>query len=236
MHKNNFFTQAFNEICETIFFENATKEEVLDLLYKNHNNPKLSQKELFNKQLAFKWGWFEEWLIFFENYGAFPYMWRNGVSKKYFFPKNINEACEKLTIKNMKNILKIKGFDKVEGNKETVTKVFKENIIFEDIKMELVSIMEKYGYNHNDPYQRLKIVLLIHSVNFRYYELRRRANYISLDGWKLRLSFINDGCIEETIVRNFITPIYKDGIYKQLPPYFPGSRCMIVSDRVRKYD
>lgn len=216
------FKSAFEQICADIVFENVPKEQVFTILYQSLSSPQYGEKALQQLDLTFNWPWFDEWLAFFENYGEFPYMWRRFVRKKYFYPKNIDEVCERFTVQDMKITLKQKGIPCQNGNRATIESTFKTHLHYEDLSEEINTVMQRYGWDTTNPYQKLKIILLVHTVHFCFYNMRN-----SNECPKYRLSFINDGCIEEYIVLHYIKPKQENGRYQQLPPYFPGGRCGI---------
>ena len=225
MSDDKYYQLAIEQICFDITFEsNVVRDEVYRLFEQKRGN---ATKELIERNLNFKWITFDKWLAFFEDYGSYPYMWKRCVNKRYFFPKNMEEVCDYLTVKDMKDILKTHGYPIPVGKRNELVCFFKEHIRYDDIQNELKIVMTKYGWNEENPYCKLKLILLEHSIFFRANALRDNAEYKAL-GLKSYLSFTNDGCIEEEIVRNTIKPRCRNGIYEQLPPYFPGGRCILI--------
>ncbi|WP_239499664.1 hypothetical protein [Haemophilus influenzae] len=229
------FKEAFEQITHDIKFINIDKDDVYELLW-THRIGGFYQlgKALKTRDILMNWSWFDEWLERFQNISIYPYMWNSWLVKGKLYPTDLDEATKKLTVKNMKDILRRKGYQEYPKLRAELEVFFKQNIAYEDLQPELRDRMIEKGWKENDEYQELKIELLCHSVIMRSYALRDFERYTPeylsfLDDKfikKPKLSFVGDD-EEERIVQSFIISPIKNNQVIQIPPFFPGGRANI---------
>ncbi|WP_238327040.1 hypothetical protein [Rodentibacter pneumotropicus] len=233
--EKRYFRKAFEQITHDIQFFNVDKEYVYSILWDNRlGGLDLVSRELKASDMSMNWLWFDKWLARFQEISLYPYMWNRWLAKGRLYPTDIDSATQKLTVKNMKNILERLGYKEYPKLRAKLEIFFKKHVNYDDLQPELKERMIEKGWKENDEYHELKIELLCHSVILRAYAIRdferHTPEYLrSMSNrfiTKPQISFVGDDD-EEKIVREFIKQPIKNGKVVLLTPFFPGGRASI---------
>lgn len=222
--------KAFEQICGDVVFYGITQDEVYNIIYeyRHHGSSRMSYKLREKGLITIQWNWFDEWLNKFQSISQYPNMWKDWFVGFSAYPKDLETAVKRLTVKNMKSILMRCGYNEFPKLRQDLEIFFKQRISYEELQPELKERMKEKGWDENDEYRNLKIDLLCHSVVRRSYAIRDSEFYSEEYLNELSETFISKPSldfsddVEKYAVNKFLEPI-KNGKVMSIPPFFPGS-------------